>query len=307
MKTLHYAIIGAIAIAAVGVLLELSTNTLSPASSKVYSAGNFSVRVIEDTSSRFLAKVENTGAPLDNAAAFAVRKGLNENCEPQGVVVANFQVRTEGGRPVPDPDSIPGNASVTLDSQQVKLNVIPTGPDFETAVYILGLKPGSIQANELIERIPIRQLNATELELYETCLQQKDIGYPLQLKLVNLQRDTQVYVTVDDSSAKYETALDIAPDAPAVSKLFWPASRSDWLSANFTQASGPAPAWGDAGELHLSVSIVSSGQVSSFEGSAQPRLVTTSLDFFEVAKGEPLPSYPKYWEIQVDLANKSIN
>jgi hypothetical protein len=270
-----------------------------------FTAGDFKIHVIEDTGSRFLARLENNGPALSNAAAFAVKKGLNDNCEPQGIVVSNFQVRNEEGRLVPNPDSIPGNASVTLDSRQSNLSVIPTGPDFETAVYVLGLEPGSIRANKLIQKIPIQQPNSTELELFESC-QQAYGGYPLQLKLLNPRPDMQVFVTVFDQSASYETALDIRPDAPALSELFWPPSRNDWLTANYTLPSGPVPAWQDIERVQVSVSVVSRGHVSMFEGSATPQLAAASLDFFEVAKSDPLPSYPRYWEIEVDLAKGTV-
>jgi hypothetical protein len=305
LKTLTYAIAAGIAIAAIGVLLALYAGN-SIVVGESYSAGNFTVHVLENSGSRFLARLENNGTALNSTAAFAVKKGLNENCEPQGIVVANFQVRSEEGRVVPEPNSIPGNSSVTLDSRQSNINVIPTEPDFETAVYILGLEPGSIRASELIQKIPIQALNSSELELFENC-QQEYGGYPLQLKLLNPQHDTQVYMTVSHQSATHEAAIEISPDAPNFSELFWPASRNDWLSGNFMQPSGPAPAWADIETVRVSVSIVYQNQLFTFEDSVTPRLVTTSLDFFEVAKGDPLPSYPRYWEIQVDLANGTIS
>ena len=305
MKTLHLAVAGAVALAAVGALLALYAND-SFAAGESYSAGDFTVRVLEDSGSRFLARLENNGTALSNAAVFAIKKGLNENCEPQGIVVSNFQVRSEEGRLVPEPDSIPANASVTLDSRQSNINVIPTGPGFETSVYVLGLEPGSIRANELIQKIPIHELNSTELDLFENC-QQEYGGYPLQLKVLNPPRSTNMYVTIHDESAAYEAALEIRPDAPTISELFWPASRNDWLSGNHTHPSGPAPAWTDAPETRVSVRVISLGQVSTFEDTVTPRLVTTSLDFFQVAKGDPLPSYPRYWEIQIDLANRTLS
>lgn len=301
------AIIGAIAIAAVGVFLAFYADDPFLAAGESYSAGDFTVRVVEDTSSRFLATVENNGPTLNNAAAFGVKKGLNEHCEPQGIVVANFDVRDEDGRAVPDPDSIPGDSSVTLDSRESNLNAIPTGPDFETSVYVLGLEPESFRAKELIQKIPIQQLNSSELELFEGCIDEVYDGYPLQLKLQNIRPDTQVYISLDDGSAIYETALNVRSEAQDLSTVFWPASRNDWLTANYTQAAGPAPAWGDTGRVLVSVSVVSrEGQVFTFEDSVMPRLVTTSLEFFELAKGDPVPIYPRYWEIQVDLVNGTL-
>ncbi len=303
MKTLHYAVAAGIAIAAIGIAIAFYAGP--PAAEQSYAAGDFTVHVVEDTGSKFLARLENNGPALNNAAAFAVRKGLNDNCEPQGIVVANFQVRNEGGRLVPNPNSLPGNASVTLDSRQSNLSIIPRGPDFETAVYVLGLEPGSIRANELVQKIPIQQPESTELEQFESC-QQAFGGYPLQLRLSNPQPGMQVYATVSDQSASYETALDISPDAPALPALYWPASRNDWLTANFTEPAGPVPAWQDIETVHVSVRVVYQGQTFSFEDSVTPRLVTTSLDFFEVAKGSPLPSYPRYWEVEVDLAKRTM-
>ena len=293
-----------VGVAAVAVLVYYAT--LPQASVRTYAQGDFTVSVLEDSSGRFLARVENGGPALDSAGAFGVKKGLNENCEPQGIVVANFDVRNQGGNPVPNPDSIPGDASVTLDSRRANLNVIPTGPDFETSVYILRFEPGSIQAVDLIERIPIQEPVSTELELFESCLKERGAGYPLQLKLVNPQKDTQAFITITDSSDIYETAISVGPNAPDSSILFWPASKSNWLSANYTRASGPAPAWGDQEQVHVSVSVVSGDEVTTFEGDVTPRLAEASLDFFEVAKGNSLPSYPRYWEIQVDLASRTL-
>ncbi|MEO9295617.1 MAG: hypothetical protein ABI347_08465 [Nitrososphaera sp.] len=41
--------------------------------------------------------------------------------------------------------------------------------------------------------------------------------------------------------------------------------------------------------------------------SGNNRLKTTALDFFEVARGNIVPAYPKYWEVQVDLKNGTIS
>lgn len=280
---------------------------LPQAAGRTYTQGDFTVHVLEDTGSRFLARVENGGPSLNSAGAFAVKKGLNSNCEPQGIVVANFDVREQGGNPTPNPDFIPGDSSVTLDSRRPNLNVIPTDPDFETTVYILRFEPGTIRAADLIERIPIHEPSSTEVELFENCLEEQGSGYPLQLKLVNPQKDTQAFITIADSSTRYETAISVGSNAPDLSTLFWPASKDNWLAANYTQSSGPAPEWNDQEQVFISVSVVSGDEVITFEDNVAPRLVTTSLDFFEVAKGNPLPSYPKYWEVQVDLANRTLS
>lgn len=304
MKPLHLAIAAGAGVAVVAVLVYYAT--LPQASGRTYTQGDFTVSVLEDSSSRFLARVENSGPALESAGAFGVKKGLNDNCELQGIVVANFDVRNQGGNPAPNPDSIPGDASVTLDSRRANLNVIPTGPDFETTVYILRFEPGSIRATDLVEKIPLQESSSTELELFENCLEERGSGYPLQLKLANPQKDTQAFITITDSSARYETAISVGSNAPESSTLFWPASKNNWLAANYTQASGPAPAWTDQEQVHVSVSIVSGGEVTTFEDDVTPGLAEASLDFFEVAKGNPLPSYPRYWEIQIDLANRTL-
>ncbi|HEX9678440.1 hypothetical protein [Nitrososphaera sp.] len=71
--------------------------------------------MLEDTGNRFLARVENSRSALGSTAAFAVRKRPIENCEPQRIVVANFDVRDQGRMPVPNPDFMPRDSSVTLD------------------------------------------------------------------------------------------------------------------------------------------------------------------------------------------------
>ena len=304
MKPLYLVLAAGAGISTVALLVYFGSTSQPVA---VYSEGNFTVHVMEDSSDRFFARVENNGPTLENAGAFGVKKGLNELCEPQGIVVANFDVREQGGNQVPNPDSIPGNSSIVLDSRRPGLDVIPTGPDFETSVYIVRFEPGSITASDLIERIPIQLPSVSEVELFEHCLLEQGSGYPLQLKLVNPQRDTQVFISITDSSNNYKTAISIDPEAPDLSALFWPISKTNWLAGNYTQPSGPAPAWLSQQEILVSISLVSEGNVSNFENRIQPKLVSTSVDFLEVAKGNPLPSYPKYWEVQVDLANRIIN
>jgi hypothetical protein len=305
LKPLHLAIAAGAGVAVLAAIVYYAT--LPQAAGRIYTQGDFTVSVLEDSSSRFLAHVKNGGPALESAGAFGVKKGLNENCEPQGIVVANFDVRNQGGNPTPNPDSIPGDASVTLDSRRVpNLSVIPTGPDFETSVYILRFEPGSIRATDLIEKIPIQGPGSTEAELFEHCLQEHNTGYPLQLKLVNPQKDTQAFITITDASDRYETAISVGSNAPESSTLYWPALKRDWLAANYTQASGPAPAWNDQKQVHVSVSIVSGGEVTMFEDDVAAELATASLDFFELAKGNPIPSYPSYWEVQVDLSNRTV-
>jgi len=307
LKTVHFAIIGGAAIAAIGIILAFYANSFQTIGAKSYSSGDFTVYVLEDTSSRFLAKVENKGPALDNAAAFVVRKGLDENCEPQGIVVANFRVNDTGGRLVPNPDSLPANSQVTLDSRNVNLSTVPTGPGFETTVYILGLEENSITAKNLIQKVPISQPDSTELESFESCLEQAGKGYPLELKVSNPQKDTRVFFAIKDTSDKeYQTGLSIGTDVPDAAFLFWPNAASGWLSGNYTQFSGPAPAWKEQEQVMVSVTTVSGGEVDTFEDTVAPRLVTASYDFVDVAKGLPLPAHPKYWEIDVDLAGKTV-
>lgn len=53
-----------------------------------------------------------------------------------------------------------------------------------------------------------------------------------------------------------------------------------------------------------------SGQVQKFEKQVQlsgDGLKTVSLDFFEIAKGNVVPIYPKYWEVDIDLQNRAIS
>lgn len=66
-----------------------------------------------------------------------MRERLIENREPQRIAVANFDVRDQGRMPVPNPDFMPRDSSVTLDLRGPNLNVIPIGPEFETTVYNL--------------------------------------------------------------------------------------------------------------------------------------------------------------------------
>lgn len=307
MKTLHYAMIGGAAIAAIGIVVALyASSSFETIGAKSYAAGDFTVYVVEDTGSRFLARVENTGPALQDAAAFVVRKGLSDACEPQGIVVANFQVSNTGGRLVPNPDSIPANSQVTLDSRNVNLTTVPTGPEYETTVYILGLEPDSVRAKNLIQKIPINEPGSTELESFESCLQNTDKGYPLELRIANPQEDTQVFFEITDSSGRYETGLSVGSEVPDPAFLFWPTSANGWLAGNYTQFSGPAPAWKEPERALVSVSVVSGGQVTTFEDNVTPELVTASYDFLEVARGDPLPAHPRFWQIQVDLASRTI-
>lgn len=299
----------AAAVAAVAVVAYYySTQPFSshPAIS-THSAGDFTVSVIEDNDNRFLAKLKNNGPALNPAAAFAVKKGLNSNCEPQGIVVSNFQVGSRAGKPVPVPDNIPANSEVTLDSSGANLSKIPTGEGIETAVYVFQLKPDSVFASELVQKIPVQSVNASEQELFENCLQQTGMGYPLLIKVVNPQKGSQTYFTLtDDAGNRYESALIIGENAPETSQLYWPPSKEGWLTDNFTKQSGPAPAWRDAPKITLDIKTVSAAGTQEFSKVVQLELQTASLDFVDAAKGNPVPVYPKFWEAQVDMGQMQI-
>lgn len=300
--------IGGAAAAAISIVIALyATSSFETIGAKSYTAGDFTVRILEDTGSRLLADVQNNGPELSDAAAFVVRKGLGEGCEPQGIVISNFSVNEVAGKLIPNPDSLPANSKATLDSRNVNLPSIPTGPNFETIVYILGLEQDSIRAEKLIQEVPIHRLNSTELEAFEACLQREDKGYPLELRITNPQKDTRVFFRVTDASTSYDTGLSIGANVPDPALLFWPTSNSGWLAGNYTEFSGPAPAWKDQEQVRVSVRVVSGGEVTEFEDNVTPRLVTASHDFVDVAKGDPLPAHPKFWQIDVDLRNESIS
>ena len=295
-------IVAGAAIAAITVVFVLYMTPVQRIAS--YNSGNITVHVLEDSSRKFLAEVENSGPALDNSAAFAVKKGLNGDCEPQGIVVSNFNVENKNGNLSPNPDSIPANGKVTIDSASANLNNIP--PSTETAVYILQLEPGSIRAADVLYTIPIQQSNSTELEQYEDCL--AGAGYPLLFRLTGLQKGSQAYLTVDGGGGeKYETSFSIAQNAPDLDAVYWPDSRQNWLKGNFTQQSGPAPLWQEQQTLQISAKTVIAGHVEQFEAQVAPELRTASLDFVEVAKGNAVPVYPKYWEVRIDLEQRTIS
>jgi hypothetical protein len=297
----------AAAVAALAVAAYYSFQPFSTTHSAIvsYSAGDFTVSVIEDSSSRFLARLENNGPALSPAAAFAVKKGLNSNCEAQGIVVSNFKVDNKAGKPVPAPDSIPANSEVTLDSSTANLGNMPTGDGFETAVYVFTMQPDSLLASELVQKIPIRELGAGEQELFEDCLQSAGRGYPLLIKVANPQPGSQTYFTLTDGAGnRYESALVIDKNARRTAELFWPPSRDGWLESNFTRQSGPAPAWREAPELTLSVKTISAAGTQEFRGPVSPEMKTATLDFVQVAKGNSVPAYPKFWEIRVDMESQ---
>jgi hypothetical protein len=304
LKGLHVAILAGVAIAAVG----LGFLAYSGPQGTSYSSGNFTATVLEDSAGRFLATVQNNGPTLEPAGAFVVKRTINENCEPQGIVAANFQAARDGQQLIPRPDTLEQGKSVEIDSRNSNLNTIPIGPDVETSIYILKFAPNSIRATELVERIDIQQRTTAELAEFEGCLQESGRGYPLLLHLENPVSGTQVYLTVTDSDGdSYETALSASEEGEAPEGLYWPQSRNGWLAANFTQASGPAPAWSEPETVTLTVKIVESGQVQEFEQTvslSEPS--ESSIDFVEVAKGNAVPVYPKYWEIKVDLEERAI-
>lgn len=299
MKPLHAAIVAGAVIAAIAVVSILYMTPAQRITS--YNSGDITVHVLEDSSRKFLTEVENSGLALDNAVAFAIKKGLNGDCEPQGIVVSNFKVENKDGNLVPNPDSIPANGRVTIDSASANLNNIP--PSTETTIYILELAPSSIRATNVLHQIPIQQSNSTDLEQYEDCLAGR--GYPLLLKLTGLQKGSQAYFTVDNGGKKYETSFFLAPDAPDFPAVYWP-DRQNWLQANFTQQAGPAPAWQEPQTLNVTVRTVVAGHIKQFEAQVVPELRTASLDFVEVAKGNAVPVYPKYWEVRIDLEHRTV-
>jgi hypothetical protein len=297
--------VAAIAGAAIAVIAVVLIAYITPTQRITsYHSDDITFHVLEDSSRKFLAQVENRGPALENAGAFAVKKGLNENCEPQGIVVTSFQVENRDGRQVMNPSSIPANSTVTIDSAKANLSTIP--PSTETTVYIFRMDPSSLLAREVLHEVRIQQSNSTELEHYEGCLAGR--GYPLLLKLTGLQKGSQAYFTIiDDSSGeKYETSFSFAQNAPDFPAVYWP-DRQNWLQANFTRQSGPAPSWQEPHILDVTVKTVVTGKVEQFNARVTPELRTTSLDFVEAAKGNAVPIYPRYWEVGVSLAGKAIS
>ncbi len=305
MKALHAAVLAGVAIAAAGLGVLAYTGQQGTS----YSSGDFTATVLEDSAGRFLARVQNSGPTLEPAGAFVVKRTVNENCEPQGIVAANFQAVRDGQALVPRPDSLQGGASVDIDSRNANLNIIPVGPDVETYIYILKLEPDSIRASELVERIDIHTTGTSELEQFEECLGESGRGYPLLLHLLGPAPGSKAYFTITDGAGNvYQTALEASQDGPAPEELFWPPSRTGWLAANFTQGSGPAPAWQEPETVTLTVQVVQSGQAQEFSQTVQLSGPAESpVDFVQVAKGEAVPIYPKYWEIKVDLQGNAIN
>lgn len=299
------AILAGVAIAAIG----LGVFAYSPKQGASYSSGDFTATVLEDNTNRFLARVQNNGPTLEPAGAFVVKRTINENCEPQGIVAANFQAVRDGQSLIPRPDSLQSGTSVDIDSRNANLNIIPTGSDVETSIYILALEPNSVRASELVERIDIQTTNTTELQKFEECLGESGRGYPLLLLLTNPASGSKVYFTVEDSAGNsYQTALETSPDGPAPEALYWPPSRTGWLAANFTQASGPAPAWLEPETVTVRVQVVQSGHVQEFSQTVSlSEPVESPIDFVEVAKGNAVPIYPKYWEIDLNLQEETIN
>lgn len=306
MKGLYIAVLAGVAIAAAGLGFLAYGSQQEPAT---YSSGNFTATVVQDSASRFLARVQNNGPTLEPAGAFVVKRTLNQDCEPQGIVAANFQGVRDGQRLVPRPDSLEGGSTVEIDSRNANLNIIPTGPDVETSIYILKLEPGSIRAAELVERIDIHKIGTGELARFESCLQESGKGYPLLLLLSGPAPGSKVYFTLTDSAGNvYETALEASQDGEAPGELYWPPSRTGWLAANFTQGSGPAPSWHDPETVTVKVSVVQDGRVQEFEQAVSLSEPTESeIDFVEVAKGSAVPIYPKFWELRVDLQEMSVS
>jgi hypothetical protein len=264
-----------------------------------HNSGDLTINVLEDSGRKFSAKVENSGPTLENAAAFAVKKGLNSDCEPQGIVVADFKLENKGGKVVPNPDSIPAKGSVSIDSTAANISQIP--PTKETTVYVLRLDPATLHATEVLHVVPIQQSNSTELEPFESCLKESNWGYPLLFKLANIPKGSQAYLTVDDGSSKFETSFFLRQNSPDFPAIYWPDSKQNWLQVNFTKPSGPAPAWDKSQSPTISVKTVISGKVQEFNQQIElsnDRLKVAPFDFVDVARGNAVPIYSKYWEIQ---------
>ena len=302
MKPIYAAAIAGAAVATIAIVFIVYLTPVQRITS--YHSGDITFHVLEDNSRKFLVQIENRGSTLENAGAFAVKKGFNENCEPQGIVVTNFQVENRDGGQAMNPSSIPANGTVTIDSAKANLSTIP--PSMETTIYVLRMDPSSLLAQEVLHEVRIQQSNSTELQLYEDCLAGR--GYPLLLKLTGLQKGSQAYFTIidDNSGEKYETSFSLAQNAPDFQAIYWP-DRQNWLQANFTRQSGPAPSWQEPQALDISIRTVVAGKIEQFEAQTTPELRTASLDFVEAARGNPVPVYPRYWEVAIDLEQRTIS
>ena len=104
-----------------------------------------------------------------------------------------------------------------------------------------------------------------------------------------------------------QTSFSIAQNASDLAAVYWPDSKQNWLKGNFTQQSGPAPLWQGQQTLQISTKTVIADHVEQFEAQLEPELRTASLDFVEVAKGNAVPIYPKYWEVQIDFEQGTIS
>lgn len=301
-------IIGGAAAAIVIAAVIIATYPMAPPNKSIrsYSSGNFTAHVIEDNSNRLLVKLENKGPLLNDTGAFLVRQGFNNDCEPQGVIVSNFNVGTRAGQPFPAPDYIPDRSNITLDSASARIDTIPIGDSLRTEVYILKLKPDSIIASDIVEQITIRDANLTQI--FDNCLQQTGKGYPVLLKVANPQPGSITYFTLEDNATgiKYETVLDVNNNAPKLNEIYWPPSRDGWLADNFTKQAGPAPAW-KTEELprQLVLTVATTDSTGQIHQSAYPielaKTRTFSVDFPEQAKGKIVPPYPQFWQIVVDV------
>ena len=65
--------------------------------------------------------------------------------------------------------------------------------------------------------------------------------------------------------------------------------------------------WQGQQTLQISAKMVIAGHIEQFEAQVVPELRMASLDFVEVAKGNAAPVYPKYWEVRVDLEQRTIS
>jgi len=104
-----------------------------------------------------------------------------------------------------------------------------------------------------------------------------------------------------------QTSFSIAQNASDLAAVYWPDSKQNWLKGNFTQQSGPAPLWQEQQTLQIAAKTAIAGHIEQFEAQVVPELRTASLDFVEVAKGNAVPVYPKYWEVRIDLEQRTIS
>jgi hypothetical protein len=305
-------IAAAVAVAVVGVLVAIYAQgqPTSGLAGQTFTQGAFAVTITEDTDRRLVAKIKNNGATLDNAGAFLVKRSFDSNCQPQDMVMANFQLADRDGALVANPDTLLEDATVTIDSQQSNINKLPMGSDVEITAYILRLQPNSVQVADLLQEIPLQKPNT--IQVFEDCLNSAGKGFPLQIRVLNPQANSTSYFTIKDMTGKtYESSLLISQDLPEdFDEIFWPNEHVNWMSANFTRAGGPAPEYSDPPLFSINVKTTAAGETRDFGSNIalrQDDLHEYSFDYVNVITGKSVPAYPKYWEVIVDMRNGSIS